>query len=130
MSDTRWACRYLALDAVANTFHSLLATLEVIADGVDKPKAIEAIGILVQVNSFKFLAHLIMFTRILSITKSLSDSLQNEKIDMALAVDLVVSTCDTLKEFRNDAKWEHMHKYIVDIASLHNIDVSLLEKHH
>ncbi len=27
-SDTRWACRYLALDAIASTFSSILATLE------------------------------------------------------------------------------------------------------
>ena len=49
---TRWACRYLALDVVASTFDSILATLEVNDNGNDKPKAVEAVGILVQVLSF------------------------------------------------------------------------------
>ena len=49
LSDTRWACRYFALDAIASTFDSILATLESIAEGHDKPKAVEATGILVQV---------------------------------------------------------------------------------
>ena len=70
LSDIRWACRYLSLDAIASTFDSILATLEAIADSTDKPKAVEATGILVQVKTFKFLAGLIIFQRILSITKS------------------------------------------------------------
>ena len=89
LSDTWWACRYFALDTLANTFDSILATLETIADSSDKPKAVEAIGILVQVCSFKFLACLIIFLRIMSVTKSLSDNLQCEQMDMVLAADLV-----------------------------------------
>ena len=88
LSDTRWACRYFALDAIASTFDSILATLESIAEGHDKPKAVEATGILVQVHSLKFLACLVIFLRILSVTKSLSDQLQGKQIDMAFAADL------------------------------------------
>lgn len=102
-----------------------------IANCDDKPKAVEAVGILAQVDNFKFLAHLIMFLKILSITKSLSDHLQNEKIDMAQAVDLVLSTSAILNEFRSDTtKWEQMYKYIVDVAKLHNIEASWPTKHH
>ena len=43
LSDTRWACRYLSLDVIASTIDSILATLDSIAGGNDKPKAIEAI---------------------------------------------------------------------------------------
>ena len=46
LSDTRWACRYLSLDVIASTFDSILATLDSIAEGNDKPKAIEATGLL------------------------------------------------------------------------------------
>ena len=35
LSDTRWACRYMAVDAVCSRFDSILATLEIIKDGDD-----------------------------------------------------------------------------------------------
>lgn len=65
LSDTRWACRYLALDAIVSTFDSVLATLESIAEGNDKPKAIEATGILYQVRCFKSLSCLIIFLHLM-----------------------------------------------------------------
>ena len=54
LSDTRWACRYLAVDAVCSTFGSILATLQAVVDGEDRAKAVEARGILLQVRTFKF----------------------------------------------------------------------------
>ena len=52
LSDTRWSCRYLAVDAVCSTFDSVLATLEEIANGQDRSRAIEATGIWTQVKTF------------------------------------------------------------------------------
>ena len=61
LSDTRWSCRYVAVDAVCSTFDSVLATLEEIANGEDRSRAIEATGIWTQVQTFKFLLSLITF---------------------------------------------------------------------
>lgn len=72
LSDTRWACRCLAL---TTTFDSLTETLECLADDTDKTKAVEAIGLL---HYFKFLASLVIFQPSFSITKSLSDQLQSK----------------------------------------------------
>lgn len=72
LSDTRWACRYFAVDVVCSTFDSIIATLESLMDGEDRTKGTEATGILLQVQTFKFLLSLIIFCRILSCTKSLS----------------------------------------------------------
>lgn len=47
---------------------------------------------------------------------------------MALAVDLVVSTSETLKDFRSDERWEHMFDYIGDVAKVHNIDPQIREQ--
>ena len=128
LSDTRWACRYLSLDVIASTFDSILATLESIADSNDKAKAIEATGLLHQIGCFKFVSCLIIFWRIMGLTKSLSDQLQSEEIDFALAADLVASTSDTLKTFRRDDTWDHTYKYITDVAALHNIQVEELRR--
>ncbi len=74
LSDTRWACCSLTLDVIASTYDSIIASLEHIIDDTDKAKAV---GLLHQVHSFKFLACLIIFQRVMSITKSLSDQLQS-----------------------------------------------------
>ncbi len=66
LSDTRWACRYAAVDTVCSTYDSILACLEDIVDGNDQSKAIKANGILLQIHSYKFLFLLVAFWRILS----------------------------------------------------------------
>ena len=124
LSDTRWACRYFAVEAVCTTYDAILATLQTIVDGDDRTKAIEATGILSQVRSFKFLIALVLFWRILFCTKSLSDQLQGISINMAKAADLVNATLDTLTLFRSDLEWEKHYKYTTDVAALHNISVS------
>ena len=107
-------------DSNLSTFDSILATLEVIKDGDDRPKAVEAIGILTQVRCFRFLLQLlIIFWRILSCTKSLS------AIDMARAADLAEATIETFEEFRTDAAWEHLFQYSQDVDWLYNISSTL-----
>ena len=56
LSDTRWACRYASLDSISNTFDAILSTLELIGDGSDKLKAIEAVGLYHHIHSFQFLS--------------------------------------------------------------------------
>ena len=81
LSDTRWACRYAAVNAVCRTYDCLLATLEHIGNGPDHAKAVEAKGIYHQVKQFSFILNLVIFDRILSCTKSLSDQLQSTHVD-------------------------------------------------
>jgi len=61
LSDTWWACRLFATDAVHTTYGAIVATLQVIADGDDRSKATEATGILLQVQSFQYLTALFLF---------------------------------------------------------------------
>lgn len=71
--DTLLSMQYVAL---------MIATLEEVSAGQDRKKAIEANGIILQVKEFKFLLLLVIFDRLLSCTKSLSDQLQSKTIDM------------------------------------------------
>ena len=79
LSDTRWACRYIAVNTVCHTYDAILATLTEIADGDDAAKAVNAKGLLSQVKSFCFMLTLVTFDRILSCTKQLSDLLQSQQ---------------------------------------------------
>ena len=120
LSDTRWACRFYAVDAVCSTFDAILGSLQSIMDGRDKGKATEACGIYMQIHSFKFLTTLILFWRILQCTKGLSDQLQSTHINMAKAAELVTSTIETLQHFRSDEEWGKLYKYVSDVAALHD----------
>ena len=60
LSDTRWAYRYFAIEAISSTY-DVLSSLEIIMDGDDRRKAVEVEGLLHQIKSFKFLISLILF---------------------------------------------------------------------
>ncbi|XP_065917551.1 zinc finger MYM-type protein 1-like [Dysidea avara] len=126
LSDTRCACRFLAVDAVCSTFRAILATLQKVVDSDDKVKVVEAKGILLQVHCFKFLTTLVTFSRLLFLTKQLSDQLQSSQTDMAKAAELVEGTMKTLQQFRSDGEWRKLYKYVSDVASSLNIEVSPL----
>ena len=83
LSDTRWACRYAAVNAWCRTYDCILATLEEIGDGSDHAKAIEAKGLYLQIATFLFIISLVIFDKMLSCFKSLSDQLQSTNIDLA-----------------------------------------------
>ena len=106
------------MDAVCSTFDAVLSSLESIVDGSDKVKAT---GIYIQIHSFKFLTTLVLFWRILSCTKGLSDQLQSIKINMAKAAELVTATIETVQLFRSDEEWGKLYKYVCDVAALHDI---------
>ena len=89
LSNTRWACRYLAVEAVCSTYDVILATLQAIVDGEDKKPQ-------VLFHRFDLIA-LVLFWRILFCTKSFSDQLQSSSINMAKAADLVNDTLSDLE---------------------------------
>ena len=128
LCNTRWACRYAAVNAICRTYDAILATLELVGDGSDSEKAIEAKGLYHQVAKFSFLLSLVTFDKVLTCTKGLSDQLQNSDLDLSQAADLVVATKSTLQEFRSDIYWEKLFQYTRSIAELHNIEVHSLSE--
>ena len=86
LCDTRWACWQAAVSTICSTYNSVIQSLEDISESSDSEAVIGAKGLLNQVKSFKFLLLLIIFDRLLSCTKSLSDYLQQIKINLAKAV--------------------------------------------
>ena len=66
-----------------------------------------------------------MFNSVLGLTKPLSDTLQTKQLNLATAIDLVDSTCLTLKERRSDKYFEDdLWKQSVTLAQSMNIDVT------
>ena len=121
LSDTRWACRYAAINTICRTYDSLLIALEEIGLSSDHSKAVEANGLLHQFQSFSFIVSLVMFDRILSCTEQLSDQLQSSKIDLYYSSELVTASKAMLQLFRTDEYWDRVYSYATDIATAHSI---------
>ena len=72
LSDTRWACRYLAVNLYKSRYGCLVEALEhVIENSSGRTEAAEATGILAQIQKFSFLILLTTFDSILGLTKPL-----------------------------------------------------------
>ena len=111
------------MNAVCRTYDCLLATLEHTGNGPDHAKAVEAKGIYHQVKQFSFVLNLVIFDRILSCTKSLSDQLQSTHVDLVRAADLVNATKSTLEEYRSDIMWDKVYKYAHSICNVRGIEI-------
>ena len=94
---------FAAVQLFLNHFERLILALETITDdSTDRAEAAEAVGLSVQLQEFGFLLFLQVFNCILGLTKPLSDTLQAKQLNLATAIDLVDSTCKTLKELRSE----------------------------
>ncbi|XP_011409319.1 PREDICTED: uncharacterized protein LOC105316201, partial [Amphimedon queenslandica] len=123
LSDTRWVCRFAAVNAICCTYDSVLLSLEEISVSHDAAKAIEARGLYHQVRSFTFLVSLVTFDRILTCTKQLSDQLQSSSLNLSSASHLVVATKSLLSEYRSDDYWKKVYDYASTIANSHDIPI-------
>ena len=123
LSDTRWVCRFSAVQLFLHRFECLILALVAIID--DSTDRAEAVGLSAQLQEFAFLFFLQVFNSVLGLTKPLSDTLQTKQLNLATAIDLVGSTCLTLKERRSDKYFEDdLWKQSVTLAQSMNIDVT------
>ena len=126
LSDTRWVCRFAAVQLFLNRFECLILALEtIIDDSTDRAEAAEAVGLSVQLQEFSFLFFLQVFNCVLGLTKPLSDTLQAKQLNLATAIDLLDSTCKALKERRSEKYFEdEVWKRSGSLAENMNIDVT------
>ena len=85
----------------------------------------EARGLLLQIKCFKFVLSLVVFDRLLTCSKGLSDVLQ---LDLAKAVDLVSALIETFEDFRSDESWKKVFEYAVSVSQHHAIEIQVQRK--
>ena len=81
LSDTRWACRFLALRNIMDTLPALKRPLQEIAQERHGEKTVEARGFLAQID-LEFVVHLVTLRKLFGETKLLSDMLQSQTVDL------------------------------------------------
>ena len=127
LSDTRWACRYLACRNLMDRLPAVLRVLHDIATENSGERSVDARGLLTQLD-ISFVSLLATFRRLLGDAKVLSDTLQSPSLDLAMAVDLVSALKDSFQEYRKETFVDNLWKSIVDTATKCNIAIENAEK--
>ena len=126
LSDTRWACRYMAVHLFQTRYECLLEALDDIERSRDRSAAAEARGLVMQLKSLSFLAILCIFEEILGLTKPLSDHLQSKELDLSCAIDLVESVKKTFAEYRSDSHFSsHIWNRVTELAHTRDIEMCM-----
>ncbi|KAL4112674.1 hypothetical protein QTP88_016421 [Uroleucon formosanum] len=111
LSETRWASHKRVVDSVYINLPAIVTSLKRISDGEllnIKLKTIsEAQGLLFQIMNFKFSFLLVLWKNILEKVNILSNYLQNSKIDLITAHDMVSTCFLDISSLRNE---EHFLK--------------------
>lgn len=123
LSDTRWACRYLACRTICKCFSAILKVLDEIIEETNSDRAIDARGLRAQLD-FNFLAMLSLFNIILGKTYPTSNSLQGINIDLEKAADLIESLKDDFREYREEQHFNYLWQDIKELAETCSIDIS------
>ncbi|KAF3841446.1 hypothetical protein F7725_007308 [Dissostichus mawsoni] len=128
LSDTRWACRYIACRNLMDRLTAVIRVLEEISDEPNPTRAVEARGLLCQID-IKFIALLTVFRKVLGDTKLLSDMLQSSKIDLCKAIDLIETLRQTLEEYRNEGEtFNELWNTVIETCDNCNISKVIKQK--
>ncbi|XP_041856904.1 zinc finger MYM-type protein 1-like [Melanotaenia boesemani] len=123
LSDTRWACRHIACRSVMDRLPAVVQVLEEIGSENHPQRAVEARGILAQID-LNFAGSLVLFRKVLSDSKFLSDMLQSKTVDYAKAVELIEALKETLVTYRSQTSFDEMWTEILDLCKQSNIDIT------
>nr|XP_054755533.1 zinc finger MYM-type protein 1-like [Lytechinus pictus] len=118
LSDTRWACRVEACRVIRDRFPALTRLLEEISNEAHADRAIDARGLLAQLNA-EFLMKLVIMTNILIMTNQLSTMLQSSEVDLAKAADLTGALVAELQDMRSNPQtfnrlWDEVQTSVRD----------------
>ena len=123
LSDTRWACRYLACRTIAKRFPAILKVLDQIIEETNSDRAIDARGLRAQLD-FNFIAMLSLSTIILGKTYPISNALQGTSIGLDKAADLIENLKSDFKDYREEQNVNKLWQDIQKLAETCCIDVS------
>ena len=126
LSDTRWVCRYAAVNLFQSRYDCLVEVFDqIVENSSDRVEAAEAMGLLTQIQKCKFVVLLSIFQDILGVTKPLSDMLQAKDLDLASAMELVDAVIEVLNSRRNEAYFKDVvWQKVLEMAEHSGIEVT------
>lgn len=125
LSDTRWSCRSANCQATKKNYSAIIDALQLEIEQTSNKNAIEAIGLLSNMKSSKFLVSLIILDDILKIINILSKQLQSEAATLADSTNVINGTIKSLEEKRNANAFAQLWLEIEDLAKKNDISLDL-----
>lgn len=117
--DTRWAYWYTSIKKINMRFTELLELLSVLSHEGDQTA--RAIGISNEMSTLCFISTSLSMEALLRTVRCASVELQNSNVIQSMAVDLIHSTKETIKQMHNDTFWENISKSAKLIAENNGI---------
>ena len=113
LSDTRWASRKHAVDAVVGSYAAIVTTLDDITSGESKEHKgsirAEAMGLSVLIQKYSFVFLMLFLQKLLNSIFVLSNYLQRKDIDIAFAKQLIDVTRKKFVDMRSDESFESLN---------------------
>lgn len=115
LSDTRWACRYMALHTIMDRLPAIKRVLQDIVQEHNGDRSVEARGLLAQID-LQFIVCLVTLHKVFGEAKFLSDMLQSSSLDLSKAVDLVEALVQTLNDYRDESFFDDLWNEVLNTA--------------
>ncbi len=115
LSDTRWACRYMALHTIMDRLPAIKRVLQDIVQEHSGDRSVEARGLLAQID-LQFIVCLVTLHKVFGEAKFLSDMLQSSSLDLSKAVDLVEALVQTLNDYRDESFFDDLWNEVLNTA--------------
>lgn len=127
LSDTRWSSRHIACRNIMDRLPAILRVLEEISSENNAQRAVEAKGILVQMD-LNFVGCLALFRKVLSDSNMLSEMLQSKTVDLSKAINLVESLKETMVYYRTESFFDDLWTNIVETCEKSGISTQHIPK--
>lgn len=127
LNDTRRFSRHRAYCYVTGTLPAILHVLEEISSENNAQRAIEARGLLVQMD-LNFVGCLAPFRKVLGDSKMLSEMLQSKTVTISKAINLVESPKETMVHYHSEAFFDDLLMDIVQTCEKSGISAQHIRK--
>ena len=101
-TDTRWSSHYNSIIAIYQSHDEIIQVLDELCDDNDKSTKLEANAIRDKLVSYEYFCILLFMKHLMSMTNALTTTLQDEDLDILLAIDTLKKTTCLLNNMRND----------------------------
>ncbi|XP_062326326.1 zinc finger MYM-type protein 1-like [Osmerus eperlanus] len=115
LSDTRWACRYMALHTIIDRLPAIKRVLQDIVQEHNSDRSVEARGLLAQID-LQFIVCLVTLHKVFGEATFLSDMLKSSSLDLSKVVDLVEALVQTLNDYRDESFFDDLWNEVLNTA--------------
>lgn len=117
-SDTRWVCKHKAVTVFKKRYDCLVAALKHFSEFSTKGKErVEANGLLMQLQTFKFVFVLHLLDEILPVLSCTSVFMQKKSCDVARTIDVTQSTVSAVRNLRNEQAFSRLYSEVCEFCS-------------